>query len=379
MNGRIETERFHWEDPGAILFFRRHGYVIIGGVLDAADRASVCEGWDEVVSTAARQVDMSPEAFARRFPQSRDLWRKSIHFDRLLFDTRQGAAASRLLGTSGVRLFHDHAIAKPSGGSGTIPWHQDSAYWPLDRVGASLWTPVADVGSDSGCLKVIDGSHLNGPCEPQDFLGKPSEFHDSDPRLVLLPVRSGETVALDGLAWHGSDPNRAAIDRLAYLTLWVPATARFVPEHAGWHPTAAHIGVKPGDRLAGEWFPLFGDVAEVDEGEPVAFPLPAKGSGPSMFTAAKDIVGQIAWVLDAEPAPLSQMLGGDGLDTLLRRCSVADLIAPGEVDALRCALSDLLLQERVRKESIARDVYLDIVSRWWALIGNRIVEARDGR
>src|SRR5690606_29841875 len=121
----------------------------------------------------------------------------------------QGEVARTLLGVSGVRLFHDHAICKPVRGSGSIPWHQDSAYWPLDRVGLSLWTPTDDVEIEGGCLEVLAGSHRDGPGAPQDFLADRSPIAEDDPRRVLLPVAAGATVALSGLTWHRSAPNRS--------------------------------------------------------------------------------------------------------------------------------------------------------------------------
>lgn len=376
---RVEERRFHWEDPAGRAHFAEHGYVILSGILDEGQRGEVRSGWDEVVGEAAAICGFSAACFVERFPQNRDLWRKNRRFHRLLFESRQAEVARRYLGVSGVRLFHDHAIAKPAGSSGRIPWHQDSAYWPVDRVGLSLWTPVDAVPKDGGCLEVLDLSHRGSPAEPQDFLCGGGAPPDGDLRHVHLPVREGETVVLNGLTWHGSEPNRAARDRLAYLTLWVPATARFVPEHAGWHPAAAHITNAPGQRIDGEWFPLFGVVANDDEGQHVVFPTPARRGGPSMFTASRDIAGQIAWLLDVPPSPLAQLLEGEGIAVVLRKAVAFGLCPQASGDELRDVLEGLLLQERVRRVSVARDVYLRCVSRWWSLIGARVEDAWHAR
>ena len=315
---KVNSIRFSADDAAALAFFRRHGYVVLRDVLHDADLKRVDHAWDAVVADGAAANALDADTFVQRYPQNRDLWRKHADFRTLLFETRQAEMAQRLLGTSGVRLFHDHAIAKPVHASGTIPWHQDSAYWPLDRTGLSIWTATADVGLEGGCLELLDASHQDGPCAPQDFLardpaGAPS---DQDPRLVAVPVRRGESVVLSGLTWHRSRPNTEAGRRLAYLTLWVPATARFRPEHAAWHPSGRHVPVPAGERLEGDWFPLFGSVAVSDEGEPVAFAPPARVQGPSMFTASQDI----------------------------------------------------------RRRSVARDVYLQAPLRWWSLVGARIAE-----
>lgn len=376
MTHRIETQVFAWRDPAARTFLGDHGYVVVHDVLTAAERRAVSRGWNELVGDAAARVGLSAPAFVDRFPQNRDLWRKQGDFATLLFDSNQAEAARALLGVAGVRLFHDHAICKPVQNSGLIPWHQDSAYWPLDRVGLSLWTPVDQVDVDGGCLEVLDGSHRDGAQTPQDFLGAPAPIADDDPRLVLLPVGPGATVVLTGLTWHRSAPNRGRRERLAYLTLWVPATARFTPAHASWHPTTAHVRVAPGERLDGEWFPLFGSLAAQDEGEEVRFPLPASTTGPSMFTASSDIAAQLAWLLGSAPTKLSELLGAFPAETVVLRAREAGLIEDDELATMRDLLDDLALQDRVRRESVARDVYLRTVERWWSLIGARIAQAQ---
>lgn len=369
------TPRFEWKDPAAKAFFDDHGFVIVEGVLSSAEVGLVQEGWDEVVAVASRACGMTAEAFSSRFPQNRDLWCKSSTFRRLLFETEQAAVAQAFLGASGVRLFHDHAIRKPAGASGTIPWHQDSAYWPLDRAGLSLWTPVRDVSETGGCLHVLDGSHRDGPGEVQDFLATPGGARDLDPRRLPLPVRSGETVVLHGLTWHGSAPNVDGLDRLAYLTLWVPATSRFVPEHAAWHPTSAHIKVDAGDRLSGDRFPLFGEIAAEDEGMPVVFQRPRRSRGPTMFSASRDIASQIAWLLCCPATSLEQLLSREGRDQVLARAVALGLVDPAASRDLAEVMEDLVLQERVRNESTARDVYLVSVTRWWTIVGHAIQEA----
>lgn len=376
MSARIESRSFAWRDPHARAFLAEHGYVVVRDVLGPEQRAEIIAGWDAVIREAAARVGLDPVELVERFPQNRDLWRKHDRFERLLFATPQGEVARTLLGVSGVRLFHDHAICKPVVRSGVIPWHQDSAYWPLDRVGLSLWTPTDDVEVDGGCLEVLDGSHRDGPQEPQDFLAGRSPIVDGDPRAVLLPVIAGQTVVLSGLTWHRSAPNRSRRERLAYLTLWVPASARFVPEHAGWHPTAAHITVAPGARLEGDWFPLFGEVSREDEGQAVRFPLPPPGAGPSMFTASRDIAAQLGWLADRSEPTLAALFAACSVDELAFRALDRGVVAAAELGELRDLLEALALQDRVRRESVARDVYLRTVERWWTLVGARIAEAR---
>lgn len=357
-------------------FFEEHGFVILKDVLDGAQLELISSGWDNLVAEASGRTELSVEQFVERFPQNRDLWMKSEAFETLLFESPQAEIASSLLGISGVRLFHDHAIAKPAGRSSTIPWHQDNAYWPVDRAGLSLWTADEAVSQNGGCLTVLDGSHRDGPAEPQDFLSPAKHEHDEDPRLLDLPVQKGDTVVLHGLTWHFSRPNVSNMDRLAYLSLWIPSTSRYEPEHAGWHPTSTFIDVEPGERIESEWLPLFGDVPAEDEGEGVEFPAPAERDGPTMFKAGDQIAEQIAWLIGRQPTSLSDLLNEPGPAAIADAAAGSGTIATPDRDALVKVLDRVALQEKVRQSSVARDVYLETVGRWWKLAGSKIREAR---
>lgn len=377
MSAAINSEKFSVDElDDACRFFEERGFVVLVGVLDDGAMEAIANGWKELVTRAATEVGLDENDFVQRFPQNRDLWLKSEAFANLLFDTRQGEVARSLLGVSGVRLFHDHAISKPLRRSSTIPWHQDNSYWPVDRAGLSLWTPVDDVGVDGGCLTVLDGSHRDEPLPPRDFLADDSEqFHD-DPRVTHLPVERGETVVLHGLTWHYSEPNNGLTDRLAYLSLWIPATARYEPSHADWHPTSQFISVEPGERIRGEHFPLFGDVANDDEGEVVGFPEPRGDGGPSMFKAGAQIASQLAWMLGRPDGRLAETLQEVGATAIADAAVQAGVTPTSRRDELEQTLEELGLQAEVRKKHVARDVYLESVQRWWQLAGLRIEELR---
>ena len=377
MTEPVNSVRFDLDEiEEATSFFVSHGFVVLSGILDHEELQAISFGWEHLVSDASQAVGLNTREFETRFPQNRDLWLKNETFNELLFASGQAQVASSLLQVSGVRLFHDHAILKPSQNSSRIPWHQDSAYWPVDRAGLSLWTPVHDVGIDGGCLIVLDGSHLDGPQTPQDFLVHQDDWQDRDPRLLHVPVKRGETVVLHGLTWHSSRPNISEIDRLAYLTLWIPGTARYLPGHADWHPTSRFIDGKAGDRIDGEYFPLFGQLAANDEGDEVSFPAPDYADGPSMFTASKDIAEQLSWLLGHPVSSLTELIEDKGV-TAIADIAVTTGITPavqrGELIEL---LDDLALQEKVRKESVARDVYLTNIQRWWNLVGHTLAEVR---
>lgn len=355
-------------------FFSEHGFVVLRDVLSDRDIQGISTGWDSLITDASDKVGLNKEEFETRFPQNRDLWRKNDIFKDLLFHSAQAEIAASLLGVSGVRLFHDHAITKPTRESSTIPWHQDNSYWPIDRAGLSLWTPVDEVDVDGGCLTVLAGSHLDGPAPPQDFLTQTNSWQEDDPRLTHIPVNRGETVILHGLTWHASYPNTSDRDRLAYLTLWVPGTSRYQPDTADWHPTSRFINVEPGDRIDGEFFPLFGELTDEDEGEVVSFPPPENVSGLSMFKAGAQIAGQLSWLLNQSEGSIATIVNETGAEAIAAAAVAGGITPAANEGALTELLNDLAMHEKVRKESVARDVYLHTIQRWWQLAGTRIDE-----
>ena len=75
---------------------------------------------------------------------------------------RFARVAAELLGVNGVRIYHDQALFKESGG-GPTPWHQDQYYWPVDTDNTvTMWMPLVDVTDQMGMLTFASGSHREG-------------------------------------------------------------------------------------------------------------------------------------------------------------------------------------------------------------------------
>ncbi|MEE3364997.1 MAG: phytanoyl-CoA dioxygenase family protein, partial [Planctomycetota bacterium] len=61
-----------------------------------------------------------------------------------------------------IKLFGSQLFMKPPGGV-EKPWHQDSAYFPLDpQIVVTCWTALDNVTLENGCMHVIVGSHRDG-------------------------------------------------------------------------------------------------------------------------------------------------------------------------------------------------------------------------
>jgi ectoine hydroxylase-related dioxygenase (phytanoyl-CoA dioxygenase family) len=96
--------------------------------------------------------------YQKAFLQVMNLWTKSEIVKSFVFGRRLARIAAELMGTRGVRLYHDQALYKEAGG-GYTPWHADQYYWPLasDRS-ITAWVPLQAVPREMGPLAFAPGS-----------------------------------------------------------------------------------------------------------------------------------------------------------------------------------------------------------------------------
>lgn len=357
-----------------LVAFAERGWAVVEAALTGDECRTLLAAHRELVGRLAVELGVPNDTAMARLAQTRDLWRQRREYDELMRGPLARLAMA-YLGTRGARLLHDHMIVKPAGRSGTVPWHQDYPYWPIDSSGISLWLALEDAPLHGGCLEVVEGSHHGGEAPPVDFLR--GEAPPIDERCArTLPVARGSIVILDGLIWHLSRPNESAGTRAAYISLWVPADATYAPEHAPWHPTNANMTVRPGELPNEDWFPSVGEVPATGEARPVLAHA-GSTSGPSMFTASKTVLGQLRALLGdvATNAGLEELaaLHADRIiDELMRRGVVERTDGP----RLREVLDDLVLTSRAYRLRRARDVYLSAYRDWWALAGRALEEDR---
>lgn len=368
-------------DAQAKVFFDEHGFVIIEPQFCHDERKALLRALEGLIDRYSQEQGLQRDTYLENISQWRDIWREDASgtFRTLLQNERLWATAAHFLGQRGTRLLHDHVIMKPARASGTVPWHQDYPYWPVAPAeGLSCWCPLEDVGPEGGCLEVIDGSHLFGESPPQDFLaGGRAEFDVHDD-LVRLPARAGCIVVLHSLTWHRTGPNLDAGSRPAYISLWLPADARYAPEHSGWHPVNEHVTVKPGEVLNDDWFPRFGELVvreHVTASPHTAPPFDASSDTLSMFTASATIAEQLRTIL--ERAGAGYRAGGIGVllavegaaEMIVRETLGAGVCRADQVRDLENALKNLRISADAYRLHRARNVYNGAYSEWWNVAG----------
>ena len=140
-----------------------------------------------------------------------------------------------------IKVFDSQLFMKPPGGI-EKPWHQDSAYFPLDpQIVVTCWTALDDVTLENGCLNVIVGSHREGILDHdqewqigsrRDMQVPEAKIDDDRSRSITL--RSGGCSFHHGILLHRSGPNQTRESRRGLAVHYIPGNCRWIgpPEEA---------------------------------------------------------------------------------------------------------------------------------------------------
>jgi ectoine hydroxylase-related dioxygenase (phytanoyl-CoA dioxygenase family) len=160
----VVTDRYDLK-PADVERFRRDGFVHLRGVLSRATLGRyAAEITNKVIELNTMHLPLAERStYHKAFLQVINLWRESDVVRELVFARRLAAIAAELLGTAGVRLYHDQALYKEPGG-GITPWHADQYYWPLstDKT-CTAWIPLQDTPVEMGPLSFAAGSQRHQP------------------------------------------------------------------------------------------------------------------------------------------------------------------------------------------------------------------------
>src|SRR3954454_13955751 len=142
--------------------FQEDGFVRLPNVLNPATLAEYAPDINRVVDENNRLKDVPFEKrtlYDQAFVQVMNIWTRNEHVRELAFSKRLARIATELLGTRGVRMWHDQALYKePSGGF--TPWHVDQQYWPMSGPhSVPAWIPLQAVPIEMGPLCFGRGSH----------------------------------------------------------------------------------------------------------------------------------------------------------------------------------------------------------------------------
>jgi len=240
-------------------FYKENVYLIIHEFLSSEKVDELSSKYDALRIRLANSASIKISDYQEEISQVRDIWKYEEAFKKLILDDEIAQTAPLFFEDNSCRLLHDHIINKPLGNNGTVPWHQDYTYWPIDNPnGLSFWMPFSDLDENSGVLEVVSKSHLWGEEAPIDFINDKKDFTNYD--VKHLTANKGDLVILNALAWHRTSENTSVKERKAYIVLWIPSNSKYAPKHACWHPVNDNITVKENEELNNDWFPVIGNI-----------------------------------------------------------------------------------------------------------------------
>lgn len=135
---------------------------------------------------------------------------------------------TRIMGEP-ARLFANQAMLKPPGIGREKPWHQDHAYFnlPLDTCIVSAWVALDCATPENGCMRVIPGTHNDGPVV--HFNRRDWQICDTDvakDRILAVPLEPGGVLLWHGRLHHGTPANVTHKRRRALQLHYVPESVQ---------------------------------------------------------------------------------------------------------------------------------------------------------
>ena len=247
-----------------VVQFREQGFLKVSNVFDAAT-LQYFEPEITRLTFAHNDLDGIPmeerDTYSRAFIQVGNLWEKSEAARRLTFSQRLAGMATELLGSSGVRLWHDQALYKePSGGF--TPWHADQQYWPMNSsLSVTAWIPLHAVPLEQGPLCFGRGSHRKRigrdlPISDSSEALIPKEIQDQGVVEVIEPYELGDVSFHLGWTLHRAGPNTTVLPRKVHTVIYMdcnmqlsePSNPNQSLDHEKWTPSTS-VGEVMNDPL----------------------------------------------------------------------------------------------------------------------------------
>jgi phytanoyl-CoA hydroxylase len=190
-------------------FYREHGYLRVPRLFDESEVEEMRDAIDRILAGVAgteHDVNHVWKAVARQavLKGFHNVEYHDAAFTHAVMHPRLVEILTRLIGPN-VQLHHTKMLVKPPERGAPFPMHQDYPYFPHERhtvLAASVH--LDDTTLENGCLRVVPGSHEDGPLEAA------GESHTlSVPLDDGTPVEAaaGDVLFFNYLTIHGSGPN----------------------------------------------------------------------------------------------------------------------------------------------------------------------------
>lgn len=209
-------------------FYEKNAFIKIKSVFSE----EVIAHFNTVISKKVEEINQetSPledrSTYGKAFLQLFNLWTIESEIKKLVFSKRLAKLASDLMRVDGVRLYHDQALFKESGG-GITPWHADQHYWPLaSNKTVTVWIPLQKTPLEMGPLEfsagsqqIISGRELSISDESESFINKNLKINDLP--HVIEPFDVGEVSFHSGWIFHRAGANTSKQQRKVMTIIYM--------------------------------------------------------------------------------------------------------------------------------------------------------------
>jgi ectoine hydroxylase-related dioxygenase (phytanoyl-CoA dioxygenase family) len=260
--------------------FRRDGFVVVPNLLTEDELEKFGAAVDRAVRDRGRNdhrrlEDKSP--YEQSFTQCINLWEDHPDVLPLTFHRGISEAAALLIGVPALRLWHDQALYKDSGGRYTEP-HQDQPYWPMDETNTlTAWIPFDGSTHESGCMGYVPNSHLIGLRKFVNIFSADEKVRIlEEPAISVIPpvyveVPRGAVAFHHGLTVHMAKPNRSNRPRRVHTMIYFRDGAIRTKPYV--HPSVDRPGIRVGEPIASDLTPIVWPRAAGDLPIPPRMPL----------------------------------------------------------------------------------------------------------
>ena len=240
-----------------------HGWLVVRGAVAPARVAELERALDAVLPEA------SYPGWGDRVVEIAGISRASPALAAHAADAALAEIAGRAIGAARIQLLQDTVFIKRSANPAAVAWHQDFTYLGyLDRPGVvTLRLALTPCTIATGCLRVLDGSHL-WPHAVENLALRRDSVEDTLASLpdelraragdggIPLELAPGAITLHHCLTFHGSEPNTSAQPRKTLAVRLVDGACRLVPERLPTPEALAYFPVDGDGHLDTTAFPV---------------------------------------------------------------------------------------------------------------------------
>lgn len=215
--------------PDQITRFREDGFIKLKNVFSPEAIAHYEPHLTRVTFANDPNKDKSLDektTYEQAFIQIGNLWEMDETCKAFSFGKRLARIATELLGTDGVRMWHDQCLYKEPAG-GFTPWHADQQYWPMATAkSVTAWIPLQAVPIEMGPLCFGKGSHRKN-------VGRDIAISDESEQLIRAAIKEhgiieaqepfdlGEVSFHYGWTLHRAGPNTTDQPRKVHTVIFM--------------------------------------------------------------------------------------------------------------------------------------------------------------